>query len=1265
MYLDKNTDLYSPGYRTIYRRHYPDGTFRDEYGPERTRESICVYQGAVQSGGRVAASLCEGTIKATLLLNGEVWSVEPAAEHLSSKEIVGLLAQKNWTGSPAAARAAQLHVLFKAEMSELPFCGVVASAESKYTETQKRRGAKSTQASVKYIELLIVNDFARFDKYFKVFTAATYRAKLEGDTEQVVNAAQVFYDNAQLSIRVQLSLAAQMTWTTADPYSVTLVNGEVDFDMLLRLFLAWRLQAGNTPAHDNAHLFSGLDFKGSTLGFAYVDSMCSPPYSGGIEQLTDTRLSMQSAIFAHELGHNLGMQHDGSTFNTCPDMGFIMNSAINLDSPPSAFSTCSQDYYRAFMINFITTCLDNTPKSQWGDPVCGDGRVQQGEDCDCGQADCSLTFDPCCNGTTCKLVAGATCSAKDGCCNNCHIVSDNTTICRAAQNSCDYAERCDGVSAKCPDDEFKGSGTGCSEQYFGAGLCYQGFCSSFARSCREIGSKYTGGPYDACPSDRVARLNGARGQCDVLWCTNGAGSCVSFQTYGDVTLKVQEGVPCDTNMQCSGGKCLASEQLNSNFAWQAQSWLPCMACGDPQSRSIKCVRAKTSAEVSEELCSPTSKPVLSRLCLNDTLGCVYDPDGPDYVYVLGWSVQKTHLILLCLGGFAFCCAGVAVLVHAVTHGPHSFERVLRERARTKTQQESVAPQPSQNGSGGEPPKNDQPPAGNRWRKEDLLVRHQSRPLGPEEAKERRAHRRSRSGEGLQRVLTQHSGGLRQGPDELRRARSNSSRMPDEPPQLQKGDSGSRPPHTASKGGSSRMPDGSPQLQKGGSGSRPPHTASKGESSRVPDASPQLQKGESGSRSPRTASKGDSGGDSARRPDTGSQRPETGGRPGTNSRQPDTSSRRPDGVQRVGTIHTQFQRMGSRRPSTGPESRLDGSQHDSSRGPDSARPHTGARDASGRPRTDSNRRPDTGAQRAESTSKRPEAAAAAPPRVDTFRRPDAGAPRGVSSSGRSDAGVQRSDDSARRPDTGSRRNESRRPDTGAQGADAADGKRPHQPLQRFRKRSLSGGQLRDLISQGKVSIDGAANIPDNARIVVLTPDGDLDGVMPSGAARTMSKLHRRTMSAGNLMETLSQARLSGAVKVAVAAPATADVNGRARDRQARAPDPKREHQHELQLPKPSHHDALRKRANHEARRSLSWGGNEVLVTAGGTIIDRSKTPLSHRGGASPSASPVPIMPRTPSGMMRAPSYDAGTPGFVRAVTTGGIPRSSDDIVHVMI
>ena len=98
----------------------------------------------------------------------------------------------------------------------------------------------------------------------------------------------------------------------------------------------------NSPAHRShglTHLFTGRDLEGTTVGIAYVDSLCSSRHGAALTQAQSTPWQ-DTLVAAHEIGHNFGAPHDGDPAEACHDAppDHLMASAIN---GSDTFSQCS------------------------------------------------------------------------------------------------------------------------------------------------------------------------------------------------------------------------------------------------------------------------------------------------------------------------------------------------------------------------------------------------------------------------------------------------------------------------------------------------------------------------------------------------------------------------------------------------------------------------------------------------------------------------------------------------------------------------------------------------------------------------------------------------------------------------------------------------------------------------------------------------------------------------------------------------------------
>ena len=373
-----------------------------------------------------------------------------------------------------------------------------------------------------------------------------------------INSASDVYEKA---FNITLALA-NLTVNPADcpgtPAAATPWNapcGNTTITDRLNMFSQWRGERNDTNAYWT--LLTNCR-TGAEVGLAWLGQACvSDVTSGNGETVSGANVvaltNTEWQVIAHESGHTFGAVHDCDSSTcanantvasqqccplsgtTCDAQGnFIMNPStgqgISTFSPCTVGNICS-----AFLRNSVkSTCLsDNKGVNTVSEGFCGNGIVEDGEECDCGGT-ASCGNNTCCNPTTCKFINNAVCDdSNEDCCSNCQFASAGT-VCRKSTGVCDPQETCTGTSPDCPVDATAPNGKSC-----GSGLeCASGQCTSRNLQCKTLMGSYTSN------NDTYA--------CDSQGCTLscaspefGPGTCYSMQQ------NFLDGTPCGGGGSCS------------------------------------------------------------------------------------------------------------------------------------------------------------------------------------------------------------------------------------------------------------------------------------------------------------------------------------------------------------------------------------------------------------------------------------------------------------------------------------------------------------------------------------------------------------------------------------------------------------------------------------------------------------------------------------------------------------------------------------------
>ncbi|KAM4791919.1 disintegrin and metalloproteinase domain-containing protein 22 isoform 11-T11 [Cyanocitta cristata] len=566
----------------------------------------CYYQGKIRGNpvSFVALSTCHG-LHGMFYDGNHTYLIEPDENYTSDDDF-------------------HFHSVYKSKLFEFPSVDLpsefwqmnttsqnfVVRPRHKRRKRQVRQIPRKVEEETKYIELMIVNDHLMCKKHRLSVGHTNSYAK------SVVNMADLIYKE-QLNTRIVL--VAMETWATDNKFTIS-ENPLVT----LREFMKYRRDFIREKS-DAVHLFSGSRFQSSRSGVAHTGGICSLLKGGGVNEFG--KPDLMAVTLAQTLAQNIGIFSDRrkllsgeckceDTWSGCimGDMGYYL---------PSKFSECDIEEYHEFLNNGGGACLFNKPTKLLDPPECGNGFVEDGEECDCGTiAECASEGGECCN--TCTLTAGSQCS-NGLCCRKCRF-EPKGVLCREAVNDCDIAENCTGNSSQCSPNIHKMDGYSCDNRQ---GICFGGRCKTRDRQCKYIwGEKVTAADrycYEKLNIEGTEKGNCGRDKdswiqcnkqdvlCGYLLCSNISSVPRLGELDGEITTSVlhygkvyncsgghvkldedtdlgyvENGTPCGPDMVCLDHRCLPTEAFNFSTCPGTTDSQICSGHG-VCSNEIKCV----------------------------------------------------------------------------------------------------------------------------------------------------------------------------------------------------------------------------------------------------------------------------------------------------------------------------------------------------------------------------------------------------------------------------------------------------------------------------------------------------------------------------------------------------------------------------------------------------------------------------------------------------------------------------------------------------
>lgn len=338
-----------PNYRVRAQRE--DGSwYQVDPGPVRTlRGTVVGIPGSVVAGAWTA----EGGLEARFrFASGEDWWLQPVA-----KAVPGMAPSAHAFYASSAATATGK-------------CGVIRLSnplvEPGYDGGSGSGGASgggSASGSVGTLTSGVITDLAT-DADYEYFLAWGSVSGVQQRIESVINTVNLLYE---FDVAIQHQIGTQLIRTSSGaPYRAKNAS-----KLLGQMKTEWTTNQTGV-SRDVAHLFTGKQLGGDTIGYAYIGVVCNPEFGYGLaESDWSTSFAKTTDLTSHELGHNWNADHctctnftmnaiirGNNNFNpvgTIPTINFFRDAATCIGAPPTPTTV---------RIQAISTSLINVGQGQ-------------------------------------------------------------------------------------------------------------------------------------------------------------------------------------------------------------------------------------------------------------------------------------------------------------------------------------------------------------------------------------------------------------------------------------------------------------------------------------------------------------------------------------------------------------------------------------------------------------------------------------------------------------------------------------------------------------------------------------------------------------------------------------------------------------------------------------------------------------------------------------------------------------------------------------